>query len=122
MQIQLPAYIVRLILAPESEADLLEVLMAIWAFMVLIVLIRLKRLKIWAPVVMGSDLDSRGCLCSTDGGGFQCSGIVQVWARHYFWPPGHDFVRSTLPRVRCRSGPALRTYNFADTAFRIRLR
>ena len=117
MQIQLTAYVVRLVFAHESETDFLEVLMAIWAFMVLIVLIWLKRLKIWAPVVMGSYLDSRGGLCSADGGGFQSSGIVQVWARHYFWPPGHDFVHFTLPRVRCRSGPALRTYNFADTSF-----
>ena len=117
MQTQSLAYVVRLILAYESEAEFLEVLMAIRAFMILIVLILLKRLKVWTPVVKGSALDSRGGLFSADGGGFQCSGIVQVWARHYFWPPGHDFVHSTLPRVRCRSGPALRTYNFADTSF-----
>lgn len=118
MQTQSLAYVVRLILAYESEAEFLEVLMAIRAFMVLIVLTLLKRLKIWTPVVKESDLDSRGGLCSADGGGFQCSGlVVQVWARHSFCSPGHDFVHSTLPQVRCRSGPALRTYNFADTSF-----
>ena len=118
MQIQLTAYVVRLVFAYESETDFLEVLMVVGSFMVLIVLVLLKRLKIWTPVVKESALDTRGGLFSADGGGFQCSGlVVQVWARHPFCPPGHDFVHSTLPRVRCRSGPALRTYNFADTSF-----
>lgn len=92
MQIQLTAYVVRLILAYESEAEFLEVLMAIRAFMVLIVLTLLKRLKIWTPVVKESALDSRGGLFSADGGGFQCSGlVVQVWARHSFCSPGARF-------------------------------
>ena len=76
MQTQLLAYVVRLILAYESEADFLEVLMAIRAFMVLIVLTLLKRLKIWTPVVKGSALDSRAVFALRTVGDFQCSGLL----------------------------------------------
>jgi len=76
MQIQLPAYVVRLILAHESEADFLEVLMVVGSFMVLIVLVLLKRLKIWTPVVKGSALDSRAVFVLRTVGDFQCSGLL----------------------------------------------
>ena len=76
MQTQLLAYVVRLILAHESEADFLEVLMAIWAFMVLIVLIWLKRLKIWTPVVKGSALDSRAVFALRTVGDFNVVGLL----------------------------------------------
>ena len=68
MQIQLTAYVVRLVFAYESETDFLKVLMAIWVFMVLIVLTLLKRLKIWTPVVKESALDTvRSLLCGRWG-------------------------------------------------------
>ena len=90
--------------------------MVVGSFMVLIVLVLLKRLKIRTPVVKGSALDSRAVFALRTVGDFQCMGF-QVWARRSLCPPGHDFVHSTLPLVRCRSGPALRTYNFANTSF-----
>ena len=81
MQTQLLAYVVRLILAHESEADFLAVLMVVGSFMVLIFLIWLKGLKIWTPVAKGTALDSWSGLCSADGGEFQqwdCSSVDQT--------------------------------------------
>ena len=77
MQIQLTAYVVRLILAYESEADFLAVLMVVGSFMVLIFLIWLKGLKIWTPVAKGTALDSWNGLCSADGGGISAVGLFK---------------------------------------------
>lgn len=76
MQIQLTAYVVRLVFAYESETDFLEVLMAIWAFMVLIVLTLLKRLKIWTPVVKESALDNRAVFALRTVGDFNVAGLL----------------------------------------------
>ena len=48
--------------------------MAIWAFMVLIVLTLLKRLKIWTPVVKESALDNRAVFALRTVGDFNVAG------------------------------------------------
>ena len=50
--------------------------MVVGSFMVLIVLVLMKRLKIWTPVVKGSALDSRAVFSLRTVGDFNVAGLL----------------------------------------------